>query len=197
MKVHARACLLVGALAIVASPAPAQIGEIQAGGIGSYGTGEPFGAGAGLVWGVAAGRIAYIGVRWTNFGGTTNQRGPASSPSEVTTRSQQFALDLGVQIPVGRLEVVPGMSVGFVRFAQRVRAPAPGGGSTVVSEHETEFLAAPGVAVVVPAGPVAFIPELRYSLAGSPSSLPWRVPHRGLLLSLRLVITFEVGRIRQ
>jgi hypothetical protein len=44
---------------------------------------------------------------------------------------------------------------------------------------------------------MAFIPELRYSLAGSPSSLPWRVPHGGLLVSLRLVITFEVGRIRQ
>lgn len=197
MKFLARSCLVVGALVVVASPAPSQIGEIQTGGIGSYGTGEPFGAGAGLVWGVAAGRIAYIGVRWTYFAGTTNLRGPASSPSEVTTRSQQVALDLGVQVPVGRLEVVPGMSVGFVRFAQRVRTPVPGGGSTVSSEHETEFLAAPGVAVVVPAGPVAFIPELRYTLAGSPSSLPWRVPHRGLLVSLRLVITFEVGRIRQ
>ncbi len=188
---------LAGALAIVGSPAPSQIGEIQTGGVGSYSTGDPFGAGAGLVLGVAAGRIAYVGLRWTYFAGTTTQRGPASSPSEVTTRSQQVALDLGVQVPVGRLEVVPGMSVGFVRFAQRVRAPAPGGGITVVSEHETEFLAAPGVAVVVPAGPVALIPELRYTLAGSPSSLPWRVPHRGLLLSLRLVITFEVGRIRQ
>ncbi|MGH7613518.1 MAG: hypothetical protein ACREMW_05665 [Gemmatimonadales bacterium] len=193
MRLSPRACISAAVLAIVASAASAQKGEIQVGGVGSYGTSDAAGAGAGMVLGVAAGRIAYVGLRWTYFAGTTEPRGPAP-PAEVTTRSHVFALDLGVQIPVGRLEVVPGMSVGFVRFAQRVRAPA-GGGSTV--EHETEFLAVPGVAVAVQAGSMSLIPELRYSLAGSPSSLPWRVSHRGLLLSLRLVITFEVGRIRQ
>ncbi len=197
MKPSARACLLIGALATVASPVPAQLGVLQFGGVGSYGTGEAFGAGGGLVLGVAAGRLAYIGLRWTYHAGSTNLLGPASPPTEVTTRGQVFAVDFGVQIPVGRVEVVPGLSVGFVRFAQRGRAPAAGGGSTVTAEHETEFLAAPGVSVSVPAGPVALIPELRYNFAGSPSNLPWRVPHRGLLASLRLVITFEVGRIRQ
>jgi hypothetical protein len=187
---------VVGALAVVASPAPAQIGVLQFGGVGSFGTGEPFGAGGGLVAGVAAGRIAYIGLRWTYHTGSTKLRGPASPQTEVTTRGQVFAIDLGVQVPVGRLEVVPGLSVGFVRFAQRARTPAAGGGSTVIAGHEIEFLAAPGMSVSVPVGPMALIPELRYTFAGSPSNLPWRVPHRGLLASLRLVITFEVGRIR-
>jgi len=197
VKPSRRACLLVGTLAIVPSPAPAQIGVLQFGGVGSYGTGEPFGAGGSLVAGVAAGRIAYIGLRWTYHTGSTQLLGPAASPTEVTTRGQVFAMDLGVQIPVGRLEVVPSLSVGFVRFRQRARAPAAGGGSTVTAEHETEFLAAPGVSVSMPVGPLALIPELQYNFAGSPSNLPWRVPHRGLLASLRLVITFEVGRIRQ
>ena len=197
MKPSPRACLLVGALSVVASPAPAQIGVLQFGGGGGYGTGEPFGAGGSLVAGVAAGRIAYTGLRWTYHTGSTKLHGPASPPTEVRTRSQVFVMDLGVQIPVGKLEVVPGLGVGFVRFAQRVSAPAAGGGSTVTAKHEIEFLAAPGVSVSVPAGPMALIPELRYTFAGSPSNLPWRVPHRGLVASLRLMITFEVGRIRQ
>jgi hypothetical protein len=57
-------------------------------------------------------------------------------------------------------------------------------------------MAAPGVSVEFPVGPVSLLPELQYSFAGSPSTLPRRVQHRGLLASLRLVITFEVGRIR-
>jgi hypothetical protein len=196
MRPAAWACLLVGSLTIVASPAPAQLGELQVGGVGTYGTGEPYGAGAGLVLGVNAGRLAYIGLRWIYQTGTTELLGPASPPTEVTNRIQVFALDLAVHIPVGRIEVVPGLSVGVARFAQRARAPAPGGGSAVIDAHKVEFMAAPGVSVEFPVGPVSLLPELQYSFAGSPSTLPRRVQHRGLLASLRLVITFEVGRIR-
>lgn len=157
----------------------AQLGEVQLGVVGSYGTGEAYRPGAGVVLGVAAGRLGYLGLRWAYHRGTTT--------AGVTNRAQVYTLDLGVLIPVGAVEVVPSLSLGAVRFAQR----APG-----IAEHATEFLAAPGVSVEVPVGPVALIPELQYHLAGDPD-LPSRVDHRGLVASLRLVITREMGRIRR
>ena len=174
-----RACLIVGALAGPAARLPAQIGELQFGAVASYGTGEAYGPGAGLVLGVATGRLAYVGLRWTYHAGATKLG--------VTSRVQAFAVDLGVVIPVGKVEVVPGFGLGALWFAQR----APG-----VSEHATEFLATPGVSVEVHAARVALIPELQYSLAGDPE-LTQPVRHRGLVASLRLVIPIEVGRIRR
>ena len=90
-------------------------------------------------------------------------------------------------IPVGALEVVPGVSLGAMRFAQHAGS---------ARAHKVEFLAAPGVAVEVHVARVALIPELQYSLAGDPE-LTQPVPHRGLVASMRLVIPIEVGRIRR
>jgi hypothetical protein len=157
----------------------AQVGEVQFGVVASAGTGAAYGPGAGAVLGVAAGRLAYVGLRWAYHQGTTQ--------GGVTSRAQVFAVDLGVLIPVGALEVVPGLSFGAVRFAQR----APG-----IADHATEFLAAPGVSVEVQVWRVALIPELQYHLAGEPA-LPSPVDHRGLVGSLRLVIPLEIGRIRR
>jgi len=181
-----RGCFL-GCSMIVAAPAQAQLGELQVGVIAGYGTGEAYGPGAGLVLGVAPGRLAYVGLRWTYHAGTTGLRGPV--PSEVRTRGQVFAMDLGVQIPVGGLEVVPSVSVGLNQFTQRAVQPSASG-------HSREFLVAPGVAVEMYAGRIALIPEIQYYLAGSPN-LPWRVDHRGLVVSARLVFLAEIRRIRR
>jgi hypothetical protein len=174
-----RARLLAAALPLLASPLVAQLGEVQFGALASYGRGDAFGAGAGLVLGVAPGRLAYVGLRWTYQAGTTK--------AGVTNRVQVFATDLGVEIPAGALEVVPGLSLGALRFAQRAAG---------VSRHATEFLAAPGAAVELHLARVALIPELQYVLAGDPE-LPSPVGHRGAVASLRLVIPLEVGRIRR
>lgn len=175
----ARLGLLVGALCFAASPARAQLGELQAGVLGSYGTSEAYGPGAGLALGVATGRLAYVGLRWTYHAGATT--------AGVTNRVQTFAVDLGVVIPVRTLDVVPAVSLGAARFAQRAAG---------VRAHKTEFLASAGVSAEVHAARVALIPEVQYSLAGDPE-LPFTVKHHGLVASLRLVITLEVGRIRR
>jgi hypothetical protein len=190
--VSARACLLVGALGLAASPAAAQVGEVQLGAIASYGTGMAAQAGAGLVFGVAAGRVTYVGLRWTYFGTATTTQGPAASQTEVRNRHQVFALDLGVLIPKGQVEVVPEFSIGFARFAQDSRLVAGGAES---ADHKTELFAAPGVAVEVHALQLVLISEVQYAFAGNPE-LPWPAEHHGLMGSLRLVIPFEARRIR-
>lgn len=177
------------ALFLVTATAGAQLGEFQAGGVASYGTGKPFGRGAGLVVGVAPGRLAYVGLRWTYHAGTTEQRGSPST--EVKTRVQVFAMDLGLQIPIGRLEVVPGVGLGMVQFVQRTQGPAGAGSGT-----SKEFFAAPGISVEMRAARVAVIPEVQYFLAGHPE-LPWSVQRRGLVASVRLVFLAEVRRIRR
>ena len=180
-------------LSLLAMPAAAQLGELQLGVVAAYGTGRPYGPGAGIVAGVAPGRIAYVGVRWTYHAGGTRLVDSASA-TEVRTWAQAFTVDLGVQIPVGAVEVLPGISLGAMRFAQRTRQEP--GGAIVTSRRATEFLAAPGVAVEAVAGRLAFIPQLQYVLAGNPE-FPLRVQHHGLVASVRIVVTREIGRIRR
>jgi hypothetical protein len=171
--------LLFAALLLRAPGVVAQLGELQVGVSASYGTADAYGPGAGLVLGVATGRLAYAGLRWTYHTGATT--------AGVTTRAQAFAVDLGVVIPVGALELVPGVSLGAMRFAQHAGS---------ARAHKVEFLAAPGLAVEVRVARVALIPELQYSLAGDPE-LAQPVQHRGLVAALRLVIPLEIRRIRR
>jgi hypothetical protein len=194
--IRVRGWLLASVLPLLASPAAGQLGEAQLGVLASYGTGRAYGPGAGLVLGVATGRLAYIGVRWAYQVGTTRLAGPAAPSTEIRNRAQVFAVDLGIQIPAGVLEIVPGVSLGALRFSQHTRAPAAGGGTTERAQSSTEFLAAPGVSVEVYAGRLAFIPQLQYALVGDPD-LPFAVEHHGLIASLRIVVTKEMGRIRR
>jgi len=177
-RVFALPGLLIGAV-FGAVPAFGQIGELQAGMVGSYGWTTAYGPGAGLVLGVATGRLAYVGLRWTYHTGSTN--------AGVTTRAQAYAVDLGVVIPVRQLDVVAGVSLGAVRFAQRAGS---------ARAHTVEFLGAPGIAAELHVAHVALIPELQYAWAGDPQ-LPQPVRHHGLVASLRLVVPIEVGRIRR
>jgi hypothetical protein len=196
---HLTRCgIAVAALLPLASALKAQLGEVQLGALAGYGTGRAYGPGAGLVFGLAAGRLTYIGLRWASHAGATTEY-PSSPPTQpatrVRTRAQLYAVDLGVLIPMGGVEIVPGISVGAVRFAQTATRGV-GATATRSTSHDGEFLAAPGVAVHVPLSQVRLIPEVQYCFSGSPK-LPWPAEHRGLLFSVRLVITFEARRIRR
>jgi hypothetical protein len=186
----ARVYALAGVLALTASPAAAQLGEAQLGVIGSYGTGIAARPGAGLVLGVAAGRLTYVGLRWTYYATATTTQG--LPPTEVRNSQQVFAADVGMLIPEGPLEIVPEVSIGFARFAQHSR-PVAGGAES--ADYGTELLVAPGVAVELHVAHFALIPELQYCFTGKPD-LPWLAEQHGLIASLRLVRWFELRRIR-
>lgn len=169
----------------------AQLGELQTGVVGSYGVRDPYRGGAGLVLGVAAGRLAYVGLRWTyDFGRTTVVTTPGG-PIDVTNRTQVFAVDLGVQVPKGVVEIVPSVSLGVVQFAQRTRSA-----SGAAFRGAKEFLAAPGIAVQLSAARIALIPEVQYYFTGHPG-LMQPVRNRGLVTSVRLVFLSEIRRIRR
>ena len=186
---------LASLLSLLASPAVGQLGEGQLGMHASYGTGPAFGPGTGLVVGVATGRLAYVGVRWTYHFGETRPAGPGVPPSEIRNRVQSFAIDLDVQFPAGGIEIAPGVSFGALRFSQHAVAPSPGGGTTTRTGGSTEFLAAPGLSAEFYAGRLSFIPQIQYAFGGNPN-LPSPVQHRSLIVSLRIVATKELGRIR-
>ena len=186
-----RQILLVSLLWSVPTAVSAQLGELQIGVVGSYGVGDPYRGGTGLVVGVAPGRLAYVGLRWTyNFGNTTVVTTPGG-PAELRNRTQVFATDLGVQIPMGGFEVVPSISLGVVQFTQRSRSA-----SSAVFRDSKEFLAAPGLAVQMHAARIALIPELQYYFTGRPG-LTQSVRNRGLVASVRLVFLSEIRRIRR
>lgn len=180
MRRTARQWVFLAVVALpCASPLTGQIGELHFGVVASHGTPGAYGPGVGLVAGVAPGRLVYVGARWSyQFGSTQGQ---------VRTRVQSFAADLGVQIPAGPVEIVPSLSLGALRYAQRAA------GSTT---HSVEFLAAPGLSVEIPVAHIALIPELQVYFAGKPDNLAVPVTHRGLLTSLRLVVPIEVSRFR-
>ena len=171
--------------------ARAQLGEVQLGGVVNYGIPDALGPGAGVVAGVAAGRIGYIGVHWSYQRGSTQSRTVQVESVEITNRVQMLALDLGILIPVHGLELVPGASVGVMRFTQHDNGSA----SRSTNERATEFFVAPGCALHVHAAGLVLIPEMQVYLAGQPD-LPFSASARGLVSSLRIVIPFEVGRIR-
>lgn len=175
--------LLVALACVTPAAVSAQLGELQVGAVSSYGMRDPYRAGAGLVLGVAPGRLLYVGLRWIYFAGAT-------TGADVRNRAQVFATDVDVLIPVrgGRIEMRPGIGLGMVQFVQR-----EGGVTNGVSK---EFFAAPGVALQLSAGRFALIPELQYSFTGR-SELTWPVHTNGLVVSVRLVFLSEIRRIRR
>ena len=118
--------LLVGLLPSLLLPAPAaaQLGEIRIGAIGSYVAADAYRAGAGITLGYAPARIAYMGVRWIYHFGSTTQRTDDTGTYDVTDRAQIFGADLGMEFPLGDMELVVGGTLGAVRFSQRTE-PAP------------------------------------------------------------------------
>lgn len=180
------------AAAAAAAPAHAQLGEVQLGVVASYGAAKAHGPGAGLVFGVAAGRLAYVGVRWSTFDGST--QAVTTPAAAVRTRVQVFAAEVGLQFPAGRLEVIPRVAVGLARFTQR--SDYPGVFPADTTAHASELLVSPGLSVQMYLAGLALIPQLEYCLSGNPD-LRWPVQHHGLQVSLRVVVPIEVRRIRR
>ncbi len=187
MKALRHTGLLVTILAAPGAAALAQFGEVQVGLVASYGTAEIFGPGAGAVLGVTPGGLAYIGLRWTYHAGFTE----AVAETTVTNRVQAFAVDLAIRLPAGKLDIVPGVSLGALRFSQQAGEDAGAQRSNIA----TEFAASPGLAVEIHAAPLVFIPQLQYCLAGNPD-LPFPTQHNGFVASIRIAAALEIRRIR-
>src|SRR5438034_11685756 len=94
----------VAAVLCVARPLPAQLAEVQLGVVASYGSGDPYRTGGGLVFGIEPGRLSYAGLRWGYYVGATRLG--------VKNRAQVFELELRVEIPVGPLQVEPVLGLG-------------------------------------------------------------------------------------
>jgi hypothetical protein len=181
-----RRLLLLGLL--LPAPLHAQLGEVHLGVLGSVGTGASWGPGVGALVGVAPGRLTYMGLRVQAHRGPTDDAG-------VRTRMTVFAADLGFMIPIGPVELMPGISLGALRFSQQVDDPLTEGGFGPPA-IATEFYPAPTLAVLIRVKGIHLIPEIQADLAGDPSNLPAPVSHRGVMFGLRVVIPFEVDRIR-
>ena len=185
--------VLVATVLSLPSTVRAQLGEVQVGGLLSYGLEDAYGPGAGLVFGVAAGRITYIGARWTYYRGSETRVTTPTEQLDVTSRVQLFAVDLGVQVPAGAFEIIPGMSIGAARFAQRAQ---PVGGPEAPNVIATEFFWGAGLSVLGHVAGLVVIPEVQYGFAGDPQMIGPLV-HQGLTFSMRVATTFEVGRVRR
>ena len=64
IRLPCRVSVLIAA-ACLPQAAFAQLGEVHLGSLVTYGTARSYGPGAGLGLGVAAGRLVYLGARWT------------------------------------------------------------------------------------------------------------------------------------
>ena len=173
----------------------AQLGEAQFGAIASYGTGSAWHGGAGLIAGVGAGRLIYVGARWVYYFGSSAVQTDTGGTFDVRDRAQIFAADVGLQYPLGATELVAGVTIGAVRFAQHAEPVSPGTGAPQ-SASRVEFLLAPNFSVQLRVSRFLLIPEFVYSFAES-ADLRWPVDHQGPILSLRVVMPFEVQRIRR
>ena len=183
------------AVALLPSNLAAQLGEAQFGAIGSYGTSSAWHGGAGLIAGVGAGRLIYVGARWVYYFGSSAAQTDTGGTFQVRDRAQIFAADVGLQYPLGPAELVAGVTIGAMRFAQQAEPVSPGTGPPQ-SSSRVEFLLAPNLSVQLRVSRLLLIPEFVYSFAGSPDQR-WPVDHHGPIFSLRVVMPFEVQRIRR
>ncbi|HSE46912.1 MAG TPA: hypothetical protein VLA89_16455 [Gemmatimonadales bacterium] len=184
------------AQALLAAKLTAQLGEAQFGGIASYGTSRAWHGGAGLIAGVGAGRLIYVGARWVYYFGSSAVQTDTGGTFDVRDRAQIFAADVGLQYPLGATELVAGVTIGAVRFGQRAEPVSPGTGAAAQSSSGVEFLLAPNLSIQLRVSRFLLVPEFVYSFAGSPD-LRWPVGSKGPIFSLRVVTAFEVQRIRR
>ena len=191
-----RACaVVVLAQALWPADLAAQLGEVHLGGLVSYGSGNAYQAGAGLIGGISAGRVVYVGARWVYYTGDSGEESNGFGTFTVEDRVDLYAADVGAQYPAGPVEIVAGITIGAVRFSQQSQ-PIPGQGTGAAeSAVATEFYLAPSLSVQVRVLQLLLIPEIMYPLSGSPD-LAWPVDHKGPVFSVRLVVPIEVDRIR-
>jgi hypothetical protein len=170
-------------MAVLPAQTLAQHGEVQLGVVTSYGTPSTLRLGVGVIAGVALGRLLYVGVRGVHHVGTTHAVAGAASPN-LTNSAQLLLTDIGLMLPVGPLEVVPGIALGAMRFNQRDNE----------TTHATKFVFATGLSVQVRVAGLLVVPEVQFYAARNPDlALP--ADHRGAVAAVRVVFPFEVGRI--
>jgi hypothetical protein len=162
----------------------AQHGEVQLGVVTSYGAPSSLRLGVGVIAGVALGRLLYVGVRGVHHAGTTRAVASGAS-SNLKNNAQLLLADIGLMMPVGPLEVVPGIALGAMRFTQRDRE----------TTHATKLVVATGLSVQARLGGLVVVPEVQYYAARHPH-LAFAAPHRGAVVAVRVVFPFEVRRIR-
>jgi len=185
-------CFLLSVL--LPAPVTAQLGEVRIGVIGSYAVSDAYRSGGGLTLGYAPGRLAYMGVRWIYYVGSTEALADDAGSYDVTNRAQLFGADLGLEFPLGSMELVVGGTLGAVHYSQHTE---PTGASTSGSESAgaTEFVAAPMAILHIRIGPVMVAPQLAYYVAGAPD-LRWSVGGSGPALSCSILLPIETDRIR-
>jgi hypothetical protein len=182
-------------LALGQSDLAAQLGEVHLGGLVSYGSGGAYQGGAGLIGGISAGRLVYVGARWVYYTGDSGVETDGFGTFSVEDRVDVFAADVGLQYPFGPVELVGGVTVGALRFSQHT-APITGEGiEPAGAEVATEFLFAPNFSAQIRMLRLLIIPEVMLPLSGSPD-LPWPVDYQGPVISVRVVVPIEVDRIR-
>jgi hypothetical protein len=191
MRARTRWLVLLGILAMRTGTLEGQLGEFHVGAVAGYGTGNAWQGGAGLIVAVVPGRLAYLGLRWVRHAGAPQRTAGEDASREATTRAQVLAADLGFQFPAGGVEVVPGVSLGAARLSQRIA----GGVASPETHGSWEFHAAPSLAVYVPVHRILLAPEVQFALTGDPDFRP-RAGVRGPVFYLRVVIPFEIDRIR-
>jgi hypothetical protein len=183
-------------MALWPDTALAQLAELHLGAVVSYGAPRSYRTGAGLILGIAPGRLVYTGVRWVYYTGATERRAENGATFDVRTRSDVFAADLGLEFPAGPTEIVTGLTIGATRFHQRADRIAGQGGTASSEQAGTELLIAPNLSAQIRIGGLLLIPEVMYCLAGSPD-VRWPVAHRGPLFGIRAIVPFEIARIRR
>jgi hypothetical protein len=184
------------ALALCPAALHAQLGEVHLGALVSYGAAASYRIGGGLIAGLSAGRLVYIGARYVYYAGDTQGRADGQGSYDVTTRAQIFAADVGLQFPAGAFEIVGGLTIGATRYGQLTNPLGTGGTETSTTTGGTEFLIAPNLSVQIRALGLLVIPEVMYLLSGSPD-LRWPVDYKGPTFGIRLVVPWEVDRIRR
>lgn len=176
-------------LACLPGTAQAQLGEVQLGPVLTYGRAVPYRLGAGLALGLAAGRLSYVGLRWTFQNGSTQPGTLEGTAVDLRSRAQLFLTDIGLMIPLGDVDLVPGGTLGVSWFAQRA------GGAGGQTRRATEFVGGASLSVQAHLLGLVLVPELQYLWAGDPG-LSLAVTHQGPVASLRIAVPFEVARIR-
>lgn len=182
---------------VTPATARAQLGELHFGLIAGYGAPESYRSGAGVTVAAVPGRLFYMGLRYVHHWGSTTETSDGSTPVQYETTSSVITADLGVDIPVGPAELVAGASIGTTRFHQLgQRLGVAGVAGEPFTETAWEFTVSPTVTVYFRAGRILVAPELSWSLAGDPDFV-MHASHRGPIFYLKLVVPFEVDRIRQ
>ena len=191
---HAVQLLLLAGL--LPASAQAQLGEAHFGAIGSYGTGDAYQGRGGTHRQLPPGRLAYVGLRWIYYGGSTAQHhrlrpgatrsppGPSSSAptwgSSIRSAAWRWwAGSRSARCASGRAPR---------RWAPR--APRPSAPSPPSSSWR------PPCWLEIPRRPASCsFPRWPTTSRASPD-LRWPVGHDGLAVTLLVVIPIETGRIR-